>query len=178
MRFASSAAKFTTAFARRGLIAEHSISWTLPRIIGTSRALDLLVSARTFAAPEALELGVINRICEPDQVVSEAMAYARFMTEATPFATQHGVKGDEFENVVVVIDDKAWNLYNMGKMLAGRDGEARIQRSRNLFYVCCSRAQRRLAVVFMTQVIGSEARLTLRRDLRTLVYSAMTESFA
>ena len=35
-----------------------------------------------------------------------------------------------------------------------------------------------LAVVFMTQVIGSEARLTLRRDLRTLVYSAMTESFA
>ena len=35
-----------------------------------------------------------------------------------------------------------------------------------------------LTVVFMTQVIGSEARLTLRRDLRTLVYSAMTESFA
>ena len=35
-----------------------------------------------------------------------------------------------------------------------------------------------LAIVFMTQVIGSEARLTLRRDLRTLVYSAMTESFA
>ena len=35
-----------------------------------------------------------------------------------------------------------------------------------------------LAVVFMTQVIGSDARLTLRRDLRTLVYSAMTESFA
>ena len=35
-----------------------------------------------------------------------------------------------------------------------------------------------LAVVFMTQVIGSDARLTLRRDLRTLVYAAMTESFA
>ena len=35
-----------------------------------------------------------------------------------------------------------------------------------------------LAVVFMTQVIGGDARLTLRRDLRTLVYSAMTESFA
>ena len=35
-----------------------------------------------------------------------------------------------------------------------------------------------LAVLFMTQVIGSEVRLTLRRDLRTLVYSAMTESFA
>jgi CubicO group peptidase (beta-lactamase class C family) len=38
--------------------------------------------------------------------------------------------------------------------------------------------QEELAVVFMTQVMGTDARLTLRRDLRTLVYSAMTESFA
>ena len=47
-----------------------------------------------------------------------------------------------------------------------------------LFYAFWIDPKEELTVVFMTQVIGSEARLTLRRDLRTLVYSAMTESFA
>ncbi|MEV5897119.1 hypothetical protein [Nonomuraea fuscirosea] len=89
---------------------------------------------------------------------AEAMAYTRFFNEATPFATQHGVKGDEFKNVVVVIDDEAWNQYKVGNMLAGRDIEARLRRSRNLFYVCCSRAIKRLAVVFMTELsTGAEA---------------------
>ncbi|MFG1879526.1 UvrD-helicase domain-containing protein [Sphaerisporangium sp. NPDC049003] len=82
----------------------------------------------------------------------EAIAYVQYRNELTPFATQHGVKGDEFENVVVVIDDGAWTQYDMGKMLAKTDQEQRTQRSRNLFYVCCSRAKRRLAVVFMTDL--------------------------
>ncbi|MFD8967847.1 UvrD-helicase domain-containing protein [Streptomyces sp. NPDC059568] len=88
----------------------------------------------------------------------EAIAYVQFRNELTPFATQHGVKGDEFENVVVVIDDAAWTQYHMGKMLAGTDQEQRTQRSRNLFYVCCSRAKRRLAVVFVTDLpTGAES---------------------
>ena len=47
--FASSSAKFTSAFARRGLPAENSISWMLPRLVGTANAMDLLLSARTGA---------------------------------------------------------------------------------------------------------------------------------
>ncbi|SEG26114.1 UvrD-like helicase C-terminal domain-containing protein [Thermomonospora echinospora] len=82
----------------------------------------------------------------------EVIAYMHFKNERTPFSTQHGVKGDEFDNVVVVIDDGVWNQYNMGKMLAGSDIESRRQRSRNLFYVCCSRARQRLAVVFLTDL--------------------------
>ncbi|TKK91461.1 hypothetical protein FDA94_01365 [Herbidospora galbida] len=42
------------------------------------------------------------------------------MDEATPCATQHGVEGEELENVVV-IDDSAWHLSKMGNLLAGRD---------------------------------------------------------
>ena len=46
LRFAADNTVFTTAFARRGLIAEHGISWMLPRIVGHANALDLLMSAR------------------------------------------------------------------------------------------------------------------------------------
>ena len=53
LRFASDRATFTTAFARRGLIAEWGISWMLPRLVGLAHALDLLLSARTIDAAEA-----------------------------------------------------------------------------------------------------------------------------
>src|ERR1700722_2575504 len=51
MRFASDAAVFTTAFSRRGLIAEHGVSWLLPRLVGVANAADLLFSARRVLAP-------------------------------------------------------------------------------------------------------------------------------
>ena len=77
VRIAAAGAKFTTAFARRGLIAEHGISWVLPRIVGTASALDLLTSGRVFTAEEAAALGVVNRVVPPDQVLAEAIEYAR-----------------------------------------------------------------------------------------------------
>ena len=57
MRFAAEDAKFTTAFAQRGLIAEHGIAWLLPRLIGEAHALDLLFTARVFKGDEAARLG-------------------------------------------------------------------------------------------------------------------------
>jgi enoyl-CoA hydratase/carnithine racemase len=61
VRFAAVDAKLTTAFARRGLIAEHGIGWILPRLIGPARALDLLFSARVILGEEAAQLGLVNR---------------------------------------------------------------------------------------------------------------------
>jgi len=75
-RFASADAKFTTAFARRGLIAEHGISYTLPRVAGLSASLDLLMSARKFDALEAQRLGVVDRVVTPDALMAEVRAYA------------------------------------------------------------------------------------------------------
>ena len=75
-RFAAAGAKFTTAFARRGLIAEHGISHTLPRLVGLARALDLLVSARKFDADEALRLGVVDRVLPADALMAASRAYA------------------------------------------------------------------------------------------------------
>lgn len=80
-RFAAAGAKFTTAFARRGLIAEHGISHTLPRLVGLSKALDLLVSARKFDADEALRLGVVDQVLPPEQLMAAARAYARDLAD-------------------------------------------------------------------------------------------------
>jgi enoyl-CoA hydratase/carnithine racemase len=76
VRFAAAGAKFTTAFARRGLIAEYGISWILPRVVGWGAALDLLLSGRTFYAEEAKELGLVKEVVPPDELLPRALAYA------------------------------------------------------------------------------------------------------
>jgi enoyl-CoA hydratase/carnithine racemase len=76
IRFAASGAKLTTAFARRGLIAEYGLSWVLPRLAGTSAALDLLLSGRTILAEEAERLGVVDRVTAAEQAGEQAHAYA------------------------------------------------------------------------------------------------------
>jgi enoyl-CoA hydratase/carnithine racemase len=77
VRFAARGARFSTAFARRGLGAEYGMAWVLPRYIGVENALDLLLSCRTFDADEAKALGLVSRVVEPDEVLSAAQAYAR-----------------------------------------------------------------------------------------------------
>jgi len=77
IRFAASGVKLTTAFARRGLVAEHGISWILPRLVGPARALDLLFSGRVVLAEEAHELGLVNRVIEPESLLEQTLAYAR-----------------------------------------------------------------------------------------------------
>jgi enoyl-CoA hydratase/carnithine racemase len=77
LRFAAEGAKLTTAFARRGLVAEHGISWMLPRLIGPSRSLDLLLSGRVVLADEAQDLGLVNRVIKPDLLLEQTIDYAR-----------------------------------------------------------------------------------------------------
>ena len=77
VRFASDKAVFTTAFARRGLIAEHGIDWILPRVVGLPNALDLLLSARKFDATEAKDMGLVTKICPHEDLMSNVMAYAK-----------------------------------------------------------------------------------------------------
>lgn len=79
VRFAAAGAKLTTAFARRGLIGEYGISWILPRLVGFSASLDLLLSGRTFYAEEAAELGLVKEVVAPDDLLPRALAYAEDM---------------------------------------------------------------------------------------------------
>jgi len=96
----------------------------------------------------------------------EVIAVRDFILENTPFATKHGVKGLEFENVLVVVG-RGWNKYNFGQFLewagpAGHPADRKdtFERNRNLFYVCCSRAKKRLAILF-TQKLSDVALETL-----------------
>src|SRR3954453_20122564 len=81
LRFAADNTVFTTAFSRRGLIAEHGISWMLPRIVGHANALDLLMSARRVSSEEALRIGLVNRLYAPDQLREQTYAYARDLAD-------------------------------------------------------------------------------------------------
>lgn len=76
VRFAAAGAKFTTAFARRGLIAEYGIAKLLPELVGRGRALDLLLSGRTFTAEQARDYGLVQEIVPPGELGIRAHAYA------------------------------------------------------------------------------------------------------
>lgn len=89
LRFAAPEAEFTTAFSRRGLIAEHGISWTLPHLVGPSIAFDLLISARRVKAPEALQLGLIDRLAGRGELIDASRAYAlELCTAVSPRSTR------------------------------------------------------------------------------------------
>ena len=93
----------------------------------------------------------------------EIVSLCRYLSGHSPFETKHGVKGAEFENVLVVVG-RGWNRYNFNEMLElARDGanipdnkRASFERNRNLFYVTCSRPKTRLAVLF-TQELSAAA---------------------
>lgn len=109
MRFASDAAVFTTSFARRGLIAEHGISWLLPRIVGMAHAADLLFSARTVRPAEALAMGLVSRVIPHLELEAEVMAYARMLaTEVSPRSLREmkrEIWNAQFQTLGEAIDD-------------------------------------------------------------------------
>jgi enoyl-CoA hydratase/carnithine racemase len=81
LRVASDAAVFTTSFARRGLIAEHGVSWMLPRLVGLQHALDLLLSAKKIDAAEALRIGLVAQVLPQAAFMSGVLGYARELAD-------------------------------------------------------------------------------------------------
>src|ERR1700732_2237977 len=77
LRLASDASRFSTTFARRGLIAEYGTAWMLPRIVGIANSLELLFSVRTIDAAEALRMGLVNRVFPHETFLEKAQEYAQ-----------------------------------------------------------------------------------------------------
>jgi enoyl-CoA hydratase/carnithine racemase len=92
IRFAAAEAKITTSFARRGLVAEHGISWMLPRLIGPARALDLLLSGRVVKGRDAVELGLVSEAFEADRVLERTVAYAHELAHECSPASMAAMK--------------------------------------------------------------------------------------
>jgi enoyl-CoA hydratase/carnithine racemase len=82
IRFAGSEAILTTAFARRGLVAEYGLAWLLPRLVGPGHAADLLFSARRVAAEEAARIGLVNAVFPQAEFMARVTAYAQELAAA------------------------------------------------------------------------------------------------
>lgn len=66
----------------------------------------------------------------------------------TPFSTQHKVKGAEFDNVLVILDNGRWNQYNFENLFTLAGNENVLKRTQKIFYVCCTRAKEKLYVYY------------------------------
>ncbi|MEV4683444.1 enoyl-CoA hydratase/isomerase family protein [Streptomyces kurssanovii] len=85
-RVVADTAKFTTSFAGVALTADSGVSWTLPRLIGQSRAADLLLFPRSFSAQEAYDWGIANKLVPADELAAEAAAVARALADGPTLA--------------------------------------------------------------------------------------------
>jgi enoyl-CoA hydratase/carnithine racemase len=81
LRFAAHDAKLTTSHGRLGLPAEYGLSWLLPRLVGITRAADLLLSSRVVLAQEAAGMGLVNRVLPPDELAGFTSEYARRLAD-------------------------------------------------------------------------------------------------
>lgn len=133
-----------------------------------AEAVRVAQTGEVLSEPPADDAGAAERLFSAELLAipySEVTAISRFLDEHSPFSTKHGVKGSEFDTVFVLLDDKGarWNLYSFDKYLSGEDARGnpgRMQKTRNLFYVCCSRAQRNLCVVDLGSISpAKEARV-------------------
>jgi enoyl-CoA hydratase/carnithine racemase len=113
MRFVSEKAVLTTSFAQRGLIAEHGISWLLPRLIGPAHALDLLLSARKVSPAEAEKMGLVNKVFSADTFMENVTAYARILADTVS------------PRSMAVMKAQVWKSYfqDFGEALAIADAE-------------------------------------------------------
>ncbi len=97
LRWASDAARFSTTFARRGLIAEYGMAWMLPRLVGLPNALDLLLSARTIDAAEALRMGLVNQVFPQNVFFDKVRENARELASAVSPRSLRVIKRQVYE---------------------------------------------------------------------------------
>ncbi len=144
-----------------GQIVDHLRSNRKPRLPDSIE--DRERELQEFDRNDGAEMPLVLSELEKLRLVpySEIRALRKYLDGHSPFETKHGVKGAEFENVLVIIG-RGWNQYNFGEMLdlanAAAIPPARLaafERNRNLFYVVCSRAKRRLALLFTQQLSNS-----------------------
>ncbi len=109
LRFARPGAKLTTAHGKLNLPAEYGLSWLLPRHVGLTRAMDLLLTSRVFLTDEAAELGLVNELHPPDELFDRTLAYAERLASTVSAgslrATRHQVYLDQHRGVGVSVDD-------------------------------------------------------------------------
>jgi len=83
IRIAGESTRITFVFVKRGLVPEAASTWLLPRLVGMSRAADLLLTGRLVGAREALDMGLVSRVVPDAELLASAQALAREIAEQT-----------------------------------------------------------------------------------------------
>jgi enoyl-CoA hydratase/carnithine racemase len=134
LRFAAAGAKLTPSHGRLGLPAEYGLSWLLPRLIGLTRAADLLFTSRVILAEEAEAIGLVNQVCPPEQLATETNAYARTLaSEISPAslaATKEQLYADLHRDVASSVRDAAGRLESMMRSADFAEGVAAMRERR------------------------------------------------
>lgn len=155
-------------------IAEF-IAKTEYRVLKTQDKKDLAEIMSTLSEPGDKTIGEILDYAEENGIVQKSDGLLRYeernkyvfhrlsqikyeefhklyeyLEGRTPFSTQHKTKGTEFDDVFVILDNGKWNNYNFEKLFTGGDvaSEKVVNRTKKIFYVCCTRAKSQLAVYF------------------------------
>ena len=105
IRFAATDAKLTTSFARLGLPAEEGLSWLVPRLVGFSRALDLLLSARVVLGEEAETIGLVDRALPQEDVLPAAIEYAQTLARHCSPTAMATIKSQVRADASATFDD-------------------------------------------------------------------------
>lgn len=150
-----------------GQIIDHLLAQKRPRLPDAVEKRERELRAFDKSAGEEMPPALEELEKLREVPYAEIKALRKYLDGHSPFETKHGVKGAQFENVLVVIG-RGWNQYNFGEMLelSGAQAvpaakEVAYQRNRNLFYVACSRPKTRLALLF-TQQLSPQALGTLQ----------------
>ncbi len=123
LRFAARGAKLTTAHGRLGLPAEFGLSWLLPKLIGLTHAAELLFSSRIFLAEEAAEMGLVNRLLEPGDLMGAVYDYAAQLATTVSPASLRVTKRQLYRDLVAgnPADSIEDATVTMDEMMAGPD---------------------------------------------------------
>jgi enoyl-CoA hydratase/carnithine racemase len=113
LRFGSPEASFTTAFSKRALVAEHGTSWILPRIVGTSRALDLLWSARRVDAEEAYRIGFLDRLVPAAELLATACGYLEDLAASVAPRSVATMKQQVYDGLSATMIDNSWSTFDV-----------------------------------------------------------------
>jgi enoyl-CoA hydratase/carnithine racemase len=117
LRFAVPGAALTSAHGRLALPPEYGLSWLLPRQIGLSRAMELLMTSRRFLTDEAHELGLVSRLVPPDELLQHTLGFAHTLASTNSAgalaATRHMVYLDQTRAIASSVEESRRRLASM-----------------------------------------------------------------